>query len=127
VVLGVEKGTGSLTVAVRKDALPSRLLPRFFQETAFEGTVQQFVGQAERVLLEVDHVNHVRENVARMATPENLAGAPVMVFDKTQNGAFFVRQVLGLAEVLEDAHELVFVGTAQQHFILNAPQEGLVA
>ena len=43
------------------------LIPGFFQETAFERPIHQIVGQFERQLLEVNQIDGMRENIARMA------------------------------------------------------------
>src|SRR5580704_12563257 len=61
-----------------------------------------------------------------MAPAKYFSFVLVVQFDEAPDGALFVRQLSLLAVVPENTHELLCVGTAEQHLVLNAAKKSLV-
>ena len=104
-----------------------RLLHLLLHEAAFEGAVQHLRGQMIGQLLEMDQVDGVGQQIARMAAAEYLAGLTVTLLNEGVEQRAFERKILGGAGVFEDTDEFVERRAAEQHLVLNAPEERLVA
>ena len=90
-----------------------RLLRLLLHEAAFEGAVQYLRCQMIGQLLEMDQVDGVGQQIARMAAAEYLAGLAVTLLNEGVEQRAFERKILGGAGVFENADELVQCRTAQ--------------
>src|SRR5262249_14375788 len=72
------------------------------QETALEGAFQNAGRQFQRQLLKVDEIEGVREQVAWVATAEDFAGLPVVLLDESLDHFDIERQIVLIADALED-------------------------
>src|ERR1051326_8029581 len=92
-----------------------------------ERALQKLVSQLHRQIFELDQVESVRQNVARMAPAKWLAGVPVAAVDEAIQHLRAARKTLRLAEVLENPNEFILGRPAQQHLVVNAAQKSFIA
>lgn len=90
----------------RKKAACKRLVEQIFR---------QLVGKA----LEMDVINGLRNDIARMASAELLAGGTVMFCNESIDEVSRRCEPLRFTICTKDAAELVLGRTAEKHFVLN--------
>src|ERR1035438_8424710 len=96
------------------------------QKAAVERAIEDLIRQCERKLLKVHQIEGMRQHIARMAAPEELPGGAVTLLQKSLQHAGGQWELALGTKVLEDADEFLLAGAAQQHLVLNAPQECFV-
>src|SRR5262249_23490724 len=95
-------------------------------EAAGESAVKQRFSQLERQLLEVNEVDRMGDNIARLTAPKPLAGRAVVLRHESRKQLRRAIQTLRAGKTLEDLGELLRVRTLQKHLVLQTPQEGFV-
>jgi hypothetical protein len=104
----------------------SRSYPRAPQ-TASERTIQKFLIQRHHLALEVDDVDGMRDNVARMTSPQAFTAVDVMLLHEMLRQAGWTIQSSGLGVAFEDFDEFLGIRAAQEHLVLNAAKESFIA
>src|ERR1700744_6070783 len=92
-----------------------------FCETTVKRAIEHVIVEPHGQTLEVNDIDGVADNVARMATAESLPSLDIVPFDKSVNQLRRAFEFLSLRETLEDLDELRRARIAKQHFVLDAP------
>src|SRR5450432_1415722 len=86
--------------------------PDFRRKATRERMVQNFLCKVPFAVLEVDQINRVGQNIARLTTAERASRGLIVVINQVVDQIFFDWQLLAFAEPLEDFLELRQIRTA---------------
>ena len=95
-------------------------------EAAFESAVDELVIQCERELFEMNQVQRMGQDIARMAATESPARLTVMPIDEPVHQPWRAGDLLLLAKSLKDVLEFVLPRAVQKQLVLNAPKKRLI-